>query len=281
MASGEADEFETDPMLGPWLARWGLTPDGGAFSTPYTRSLLLPVRHAGRAAILKVAGGPEEARGGTLMAWWSGEGAAPVLAHEPPALLLARAEDPEALPRMSFDGADDQAMETLCGTVEVLHRARDRAPPKGLVPLRRWFRGLRQAAPKGRTFARAWAVAEELLATPQDEVVLHGDITHANVLDFGPEGWLAIDPKGLLGERGYDYANIFRSPTLTLVTPEQTRRRLDLISDRAGLDRTRLLKWVIAHGALSAAWTAEEGLHPGRSLAFVKLALAELETPGR
>lgn len=260
----------------PWVERWALEPDGWAFSTPYTRSRLLPVRHAGAPAILKIAGGPEEARGGALMAWWAGEGAAPVLAHDPPAVLLTRAEDPEALPRMSFDGADDQALKILCATVEVLHRPRTRRPPD-LVPLARWFRALRAAAPKGRTFGRAWAVAEELLATPQDEVVLHGDVTHANVLNFGDAGWLAIDPKGLLGERGYDYANIFRSPTLTLVTPEQTRRRLDVIARLARLDRTRLLKWVIAHGALSAAWTAEDGLHPGRSLAFVKMALAELE----
>jgi len=265
-------------IFAPWMDRWRLTPDGWAFGTPYTRSLLLPVRQDGRAAILKIAGGPEEARGGALMAWWAGEGAAAVLAHEAPTLLLARAEDPEALPRMSFEGADDAAMAILCANVATLHRARDRPPPE-LVPLARWFRALREAAPKGRTFGRAWAIAEELLETPQDEVVLHGDVTHANVLDFGDSGWLAIDPKGLVGERGYDYANIFRSPTLTLVTPEQTRRRLDVVSNLAGLDRTRLLKWVIAHGALSAAWTAAEGLHPGRSLAFVKMALAELEGP--
>jgi streptomycin 6-kinase len=261
----------------PWVERWALEPDGWAFSTPYTRSRLLPVRHEGRAAILKVAGGPEEARGAGLMAWWAGEGAAPVLAHDPPALLMARAEDPEALPRMSYEGRDDAAMTILCAAVETLHRPRDRAPPEGLVGLQRWFRALRAAAPKGRTFARAWEIAEELLETAQDEVILHGDVTHANVLDFGAAGWLAIDPKGLVGERGYDYANIFRSPTLSLVTPEQTRRRLDVVSRRAGLDRTRLLKWVIAHGALSAAWTAEEGLHPGRSLAFVKMAMAELD----
>jgi streptomycin 6-kinase len=275
MASGETSE--ADPILAPWLERWALEPDGWAFSTPYTRSRLLPVRSEGRAAILKIAGGLEEARGAGLMAWWAGEGAAPVLAHEPPALLMARADDPEALPSMSFGGADDAAMAILCASVEALHRPRDRPPPDGLVGLPRWFRGLRDAASKGRTFARAWAVAEELLETPQDEVILHGDITHANVLDFGEAGWLAIDPKGLLGERGYDYANIFRSPTLTLVTPEQTRRRLDVVARLAGLDRTRLLKWVIAHGALSAAWTAEEGLHPGRSLAFVKMALQELD----
>jgi streptomycin 6-kinase len=275
MASEESHQLPIDPTLAPWCERWGLTLDGGAFSTPYTHSILMPVRQAGRAAILKVAGGPEEARGAGLMAWWAGEGAAQVLAHEGPAILLARAADPEALPRLAFDGDDDAATEILCVTIAGLHRPRDRDPPADLVPLARWFRGLRRAAPQGGLFARAWAIAEPLLADPQDEVVLHGDVTHANVLDFGEAGWLAIDPKGLVGERGYDYANLFRSPTLSMATPERFRRQLDLTARLAGLERERLLRWVIAHGALSAAWTAAEGVNPARSLDFVELALAE------
>jgi streptomycin 6-kinase len=34
------------------------------------------------------------------------------------------------------------------------------------------------------------------------------------VLDFGACGWLAIDPKRLAGERGFDFANIFTNPDL-------------------------------------------------------------------
>jgi len=271
-----SQQLPVDPTLAPWCKRWRLTPDGGAFSTPYTRSILMPVSQAGRAAMLKVAGGPEEARGAGLMAWWAGEGAPPVLAHKGPALLLARAADPEALPRLAFEGGDDAATEILCAAIAQLHRPRDRAPPANLVPLARWFQGLRHAAPQGGLFARAWAVAEPLLASPQDPVVLHGDVTHANVLDFGEVGWLPIDPKGLVGERGYDYANLFRSPTLSMVTPERFRRQLGLTARLAGLERERLLRWVIAHGALSAAWTAEEGVNPARSFDFVELALAEL-----
>jgi streptomycin 6-kinase len=51
-----------------------------------------------------------------------------------------------------------------------------------------------------------------LLAEPREVGVLHGDLHHGNVLDFGVRGWLAIDPKGLLGERGFDFANIFTNP---------------------------------------------------------------------
>jgi streptomycin 6-kinase len=42
--------------------------------------------------------------------------------------------------------------------------------------------------------------------------VLHGDIHHDNVLDFGARGRLAIDPKGLLGERGFEFAIFLPTP---------------------------------------------------------------------
>ena len=40
----------------------------------------------------------------------------------------------------------------------------------------------------------------ELLASAAPPVVLHGDLHHGNILAAGPRGWLAIDPKGLVGE---------------------------------------------------------------------------------
>lgn len=57
-------------------------------------------------------------------------------------------------------------------------------------------------------FARCTDAAHLLLADRRDISPLHGDIYHGNVLDFGERGWLAIDPKGLKGERGFDYANL-------------------------------------------------------------------------
>ena len=72
----------------PWLARWGLVPDGTAIAT--RSSDLLPVRRAGVAAMLKVAFEPEERSGAALMSWWAGEGAAQVLEHE--AVRFARHE---------------------------------------------------------------------------------------------------------------------------------------------------------------------------------------------
>jgi streptomycin 6-kinase len=61
-------------------------------------------------------------------------------------------------------------------------------------------------------------IADKLLDDPRDIVALHGDIHHGNILDFGERGWLAIDPKGLIGERGFDYANNFCNPDAAIAT---------------------------------------------------------------
>ncbi len=50
---------EADPCQ-PWLERWALTAGRRAFSTRFG-SHLVPVRAAGQPAMLKIAGGPEEA----------------------------------------------------------------------------------------------------------------------------------------------------------------------------------------------------------------------------
>jgi len=61
-------------MFDDYLERWGLTPDGTPIVT--ATSKLLPVRVDGLPAMLKIAVHDEEKRGGILMIWWEGRGAA-------------------------------------------------------------------------------------------------------------------------------------------------------------------------------------------------------------
>ena len=94
-------------------------------------------------------------------------------------------------------------------------------------------------------------------------MVLHGDIHHGNILDFGPRGWLAIDPKGLTGERAFDYANIFCNPDLeTATSPGRLARRAEVVAEAAALNRGRLLQWIVAWAGLSAAFSIEDGASP-------------------
>ena len=111
------------------------------------------------------------------------------------------------------------------------------------------------AARHGGILTACAATARELLASERDVVPLHGDIHHGNILDFGPRGWLAIDPKGLIGERGFDYANLFCNPEAEIaIAPGRLARQVDVVAEAAGLERRRLLKWIMAYAGLSAAW---------------------------
>ncbi len=211
------------------------------------------------------------------MAWWDGDGAARVLEHDGDAMLMERALGARSLTQMARGGEDDEASRILCAAAARLHAPRDRPPPP-LVPLGRWFRALEPAAAAhGRVLARAAATARELLADPRDVVVLHGDLHHGNVLDFGARGWLAIDPKGLVGERGFDFANLFCNPDLrTATSPGRLARQTGVVATAARLERGRLLRWILAWAGLSAAWSLEEGDDPALALAVAELAVGEL-----
>jgi streptomycin 6-kinase len=121
------------------------------------------------------------------------------------------------------------------------------------------------------------AVAEELLAGPREIVVLHGDLHHGNVLSAGSRGWVAIDPKHVTGERAYDFANIFCNPDLKVaIAPGRLARQLTVVAEAADLDRTRLLKWVLAYAGLSAAWSLEDGDDAEPALAIAEQAAIEV-----
>ena len=259
-----------------WLTRWDLTPDGPPLKSLAGR--LMPVRQAGAAAMLKISRSAEEIRGGALMEWWDGDGAARVLAREGDALLLERATGPRSLTEMAHGGEDDEATRILCAAGDRLHAARPAPPPATLVPLETWFRQLWPTAEaQGGLYAKAASAARALLDAPQDVSVVHGDLHHGNVLDFGPRGWLAIDPKGLLGERSYDYPHVLMNPDVeTATSPGRLAHRVAVIAEAARVDARRLLQWTVAYAGLSASWTLDDGDDPWRALAIGEIAAAEL-----
>lgn len=245
-------------MFEPWLQRWALVPDGEPIITPGSR--LLPVRMGDVPAMLKVAVDAEETFGNLVMTWWDGEGAAQVFAHHGDGLLMERAMGERSLMHMALNGQDDEASQIICAAVARLHVPRS-SPLPPLVPLVQWFQSLRLAAKQHvGLYSLSLTAAEALLAEPQEVVVLHGDIHHHNILDFCPRGWLAIDPKRVIGERGFDYANLICYPELpTAADPLRFERQIQVVSGAARLEPQRLLKWVLAFAGLSAAWFLEDG----------------------
>jgi len=238
-----------------YLDAWELTADGPPTVTP-TSTISFVHRADGTAAVLKIAPIPEELRGGALMAWWDGTASARVLEHLGPAVLLERAQGPRSLVELARRD-DDAAARVLAKTAQRLHSAPD--DKVRLMPLRRWFTDLLETS--DQRYADARDTALRLLDDPVDEVVLHGDIHHGNVLDFGDEAtpvWKAIDPKALLGESGFDYANLLCNPTATATAnhePARLARRVRVVAAVTGTPAERIRDWHTAWHALGMLWT--------------------------
>ena len=71
----------------------------------------------------------------------------------------------------------------------------------------------------------------------------------------GGRGWVAIDPKPLLGERAFDLASYVRDRRSELALDpyagDVVRRRLDRLCATLGVDRELARGWALAH---SLAW---------------------------
>jgi len=102
----------------------------------------------------------------------------------------------------------------------------------------------------------AEALFTDLFASMNSPVLLHGDLHHFNILRAERAPWLAIDPKGVTGEPAYDVGALLRNPAPSLLQqPDPARilaRRVDLLSEQLGFDRTRILMWGTAQAVLSA-----------------------------
>jgi streptomycin 6-kinase len=102
----------------------------------------------------------------------------------------------------------------------------------------------------------------ELLASQGEEVLLHGDLHQDNILAAERAPWLAIDPKGVIGERAYEVGALLRNYVLETPDPRRTmERRVAQLADELGVDRTRVRAWGLGQAVLSAWWSIEDHGH--------------------
>jgi streptomycin 6-kinase len=131
---------------------------------------------------------------------------------------------------------------------------------KGLERMREMFEGGVGPLPK-RLVEEAEAHYRDLLASMGERVLLHGDFHHWNVMTAERESWLAIDPKGLAGERAYEVGPLLYNPAglLKWANPAKLMaRRIDVLAERLAIDRARIIGWGIYQCVLSAWWSIED-----------------------
>jgi len=108
----------------------------------------------------------------------------------------------------------------------------------------------------------AEALYAELSASMTMPMLLHGDLHHENILAATRAPWLAIDPKGLIGEPAYEVGAWLRNPLPQLLQmPHPGRvlaRRMDQFVGLLCLDHARVRGWALAQAMLSAWWSVED-----------------------
>ena len=214
------------PPLAQYRRKWGLTVDGSLSETP--TSWLMPVRQRGQPAMLKILKRTSDERAAaSLLRYFAGSGAVQLIAADDDGLLMERADDDVSLRTMAITGGDEQAAEILADCVRRLHAPRDHPAPRGLTALRDWFRSLFARQSELPVLSHCTDVARQLLANEREMTALHGDLHHDNVL-HSARGWLAIDPKGMVGERTYEVANLLGNPWPHGVLVHQPERMMRL-----------------------------------------------------
>lgn len=206
----------------------------------------------------------DELRGAHFLKWRDGEGAVRLLGRDGRRMLLEYAGE-RLLTTVLHTEGDEAATLIAADVLQRLHRPSDRPAPARLQPLRERFAALFARAEVGDPYPnglyrQAAVTADTLLGSTHSERPLHGDLHHDNIV-LGSRGWLAIDPKGVLGDPCFDAANLFYNPLgqdALCADPERIARMAWILSGRLELDPRRLLEHAFAYGCLSAAWHAED-----------------------
>lgn len=168
---------------------------------------------------------------------------------------------------------DDEAATAIAA--QVMRQLWRPAPAQHAFPtVEKWAQGLQRLRARyhGGTgplaaglVERAEAVFSELLGSMATPVLLHGDLHHDNILAAQRQPWLALDPKGVVGEPAYEVGALLRNPIPWLLRQPDPAgilaRRVDQLADLLGFDRRRLLAWGLAQAVLSAFWSLEDHGH--------------------
>jgi streptomycin 6-kinase len=245
--------------LNHYLAAWDLS--NPQLLTQTATSHIYTVTHDAETVILKLLSSSEteEQRGALALRYFEGCGAVRLLRCNEGAHLMEYAAGDELITLVER-GEDENATRSIAQVLKQLHSVPQDAPQDGLFTLDRWFGELFNKAAADEQagiqsiYVRSAPLVQRLLADQRELRVLHGDIHHRNIRQSS-RGWLAFDPKGLVGERTYDCANTLCNPPTPELVHNETRLLTNaaILSDMLAIDLSRVLAFTYAYACLNAS----------------------------
>ncbi|MEU4195876.1 aminoglycoside phosphotransferase family protein [Kribbella sp. NPDC026611] len=113
----------------------------------------------------------------------------------------------------------------------------------------------------------ALAVVAEL-GRNQPEILIHGDFHARNILRADREPWLAVDPKGYVGDPAYDATTFLRARAAHQLGADDLigllNHELDLFAETAEIDPQRIRRWAYLNLVQAAFWGRRHGFGRAR-----------------
>jgi streptomycin 6-kinase len=204
----------------------------------------------------------------TALKLWDGHGCVQLLNCDPDLGIMLVERLRPGVPLLTVED-DEEATRIFAGVARQLWRP---APAfynfdtphswaEGMKRLRKRFDG--GTGPLQKNLVEtAESLYADLLDSQSEPALIHGDLHHWNILSAERQPWLAVDPKGIVGEPCYEVGAWLRNPVGHIFKHSNPgrlfARRVDILADELGFDRPRIVGWGVAQAVLSAWWSIED-----------------------
>lgn len=193
---------------------------------------------------------------------FAGRHAINVIAEDEGLLLLERATPGTSL-KSYFPNKDGEAIQIVCNVMKKLHSAN--IPEHHNFPhAKDWLSTLDKKWDLPACYLqKARKLRDHLLRNACPDVLLHGDLHHDNILQ-NSDGWVVIDPKGVIGEATYEAAAFIRNPISSLINQENVthiiQNRMTKFASYLDAPLAKIANWCFVQTVLSWIWNIEDGL---------------------
>lgn len=194
---------------------------------------------------------------------FNGHGAVDIYDHSEGMLIMQQAIPGTTL-KSYFPSRDNEAIEIVCHTLKQLHQAK--------IPLNHKFYSLPELLQTldhitgipNAILNKAKKLRDQLLASTDKTVLLHGDLHHDNLLK-NDNDWLAIDPKGFIGDPIFDICAFICNPSPELIATDNfsdiINHRIKACAETLQCSEQRIRDWHYVKCVLCWAWGIEDNIN--------------------
>jgi streptomycin 6-kinase len=175
--------------------------------------------------------------------------------------LMEHLQPGHSLKHFVRQGNDDEATRIICQTIQKLHSQQCHAQQfRHLSEFTKTI-SILEGKIESELVSKAQKLFQELTSDRSNDIVLHGDLHHDNILASDSE-WKAIDPHGYVGNPAAEVGTMIRNALDCFSKNDSLKqiinRRLQILAAELPYDMQKIKSWAFCITALSGAWSVED-----------------------